>query len=116
MIHKQYMDLLNTSPTYIFSYLRNAIAWRGVKAIVDTKNSTSLHPHTSYNKEKELSDPPFAKVQNVINTHEGLFHFNADVHTGREKKKIIVTTTLCRGRYLKKIIQRAIFPTIPHSS
>ncbi len=36
MIHKQYMDLLNTSPTYIFSYLRNA-SLQGVKAIVDTK-------------------------------------------------------------------------------
>lgn len=36
MIHKQYMDLLNTSPTYIFSYLRNA-SLQGVKAIVDTR-------------------------------------------------------------------------------
>lgn len=36
MTHKQYMDLLNTSPTYIFSYLRNA-SLQGVKAIVDTK-------------------------------------------------------------------------------
>lgn len=36
MIHKQYMDLLNTSPTYILSYLLNA-SLQGVKAIVDTK-------------------------------------------------------------------------------
>lgn len=35
MIHKQYMDLLNTSPTFFF-YLLNA-SLQGVKAFVDTK-------------------------------------------------------------------------------
>lgn len=48
MIHKQYMDLLNTSPTfYIFLFCVNA-SLQGVKAIVDTKkNSASLCPHTA---------------------------------------------------------------------
>lgn len=66
MIHKQYMDLLNTSPTYIFfPILRNA-SLQGVKAIVDTK--TGRRSVLSHQKTKEMSDPPFAKVKNIIHT------------------------------------------------
>lgn len=59
MIHKQYMDLLNTSPTYIFSYMRNA-SLQGVKAIMDIKR---LHHFVlTHQTQKKKVDPPFAKV------------------------------------------------------
>lgn len=54
MIHKQYMDLLNTSPTYIFFYLRNA-SLQGVKATVNTKTVHRFvltHQQTKQNKKK----------------------------------------------------------------
>lgn len=71
MIHKQYMDLLNTSPTYIFFYLRDA-SLQGVKATVDTKTvHRFVLTHTNKqnkNKKKEMNNPPFAKVKNIIQT------------------------------------------------
>lgn len=55
MIHKQYMDLLNTSPTCIFFYLRNA-SLQGVKATVGTKTVHCFvltHQQTKQNRKKE---------------------------------------------------------------
>lgn len=37
MIHKQYMDLLNTSPTFFFFYYLLNASLQEVKAIVDAK-------------------------------------------------------------------------------
>lgn len=57
MIHKQYMDLLNTSPTfYIFLFCVNA-SLQGVKAIVDTKKTVRrfvlTHQNNQENKRNE---------------------------------------------------------------
>lgn len=61
MIHKQYMDLLNTSPTYIFFYLRDA-SLQGVKATVDTKTvHRFVLTHTNKQnkkKKKERNEQP----------------------------------------------------------
>lgn len=65
MIHKQYMDLLNTSPTFLFFYYLLNASLQGVKAIVDAKtvHRFVLTHHKKKKKPKEMSDPPFAKVK-----------------------------------------------------
>lgn len=65
MIHKQYMDFINTSPTYIFT-ICVILACKGLK-LLSILNSTFFCPHTP-NKGKEVTGPPFAMVTNVVHT------------------------------------------------
>lgn len=108
MIHKQYMDLLNTSPTYIFFYLRDA-SLQGVKATVDTKTvHRFVLTHTNKqnkNKKKEMNNPPFAKVKNIIQTW-GPFIGNAHIHTHRQVSGARHTW----GHYLTKIFRGQFSP------
>lgn len=68
MIHKQYMDLLNTSPTYIFP-ICVIVACKGLKLSSIQKEYVALSSHTKRQRIKETRGPPFAMVKNI---HEGL--------------------------------------------
>lgn len=89
MIHKQYMDLLNTSPTCIFFYLRNA-SLQGVKATVDTKTVHRFvltHQQTKHTEEKtDVSHPPlFAKVKSE-RKHGGPSFGHSYAHAGKNRE------------------------------
>lgn len=75
MIHKQYMDLSNTSPTLyflLFFYLPNA-SLQGVKAISCSK---TVHWFVLTHQSQKKNDPPFANVikHTRAHTHARVFH------------------------------------------
>lgn len=107
MIHKQYMDFINTSPTYIFT-ICVMLACRGLKLSSILKQYVLLSSHT---KQRKRSDRPSICNGYKQSTRMRALHFNTEIYTQAKFGNTTYARTLP-----DKNIQRAIFPTIPHSS
>lgn len=103
MIHKQYMDLLNTSPTFFFFYLRNA-SLQGVKAFVDTK---TVHRFVlTHHTQIKTNEWPSICKGSKRNTHMRAIHLKCwCTHTGKSWR-----TQRMWGRYLTNIFRGQLSP------